>query len=415
MKHVIIGNGPAGVVAAETLRKLDPAGGVTLIGDEPEPPYSRMALPYLMTGKIGEAGTYLRKDPNHYAAHRIDLVQGRVDRVDTASRTLELAEGARRITYDRLLIATGVRPARPPIPGLDLPGIHFCWTMADVRGVLADARPGARVLQLGAGFIGCIIMVSLVERGLKLSIVEMGDRMVPRMMTATAGVMIRDWCVAKGVDIRLSTRIVALKRAGGGIEAELASGERILADLVIISAGVQPNVEFLAGSGITCRSGIMVDGTMQTNVAGVFAAGDCAEALDLSTGEHVITAVQPSAVDQARVAAANMAGRVVVTRGSLTFNVLDTLGLVSSSFGRWGGVPGGQGAELVDRREFRYLSLQFDGERMIGATSIGLTDHVGALRGLIESSVRLGPWKDKLLAQPLRFPEAYLARAQAAA
>jgi NADPH-dependent 2,4-dienoyl-CoA reductase/sulfur reductase-like enzyme len=112
MKHVIIGNGPAGVVAAETLRKLDPAGGVTLIGDEPEPPYSRMALPYLMTGKIGEAGTYLRKDPNHYAAHRIDLVQGRVDRVDTASRTLELAEGARRITYDRLLIATGVRRAR---------------------------------------------------------------------------------------------------------------------------------------------------------------------------------------------------------------------------------------------------------------------------------------------------------------
>jgi len=120
-------------------------------------------------------------------------------------------------------------------------------------------------------------------------------------------------------------------------------------------------------------------------------------------------------VDQARVAASNMAGRLLVARGSLTLNVLDTLGLVSTSFGRWWGAPGGQSVELVDRADFRYLSLQFDGDVLVGATSIGLTEHVGVLRGLIEGRVRLGPWKDRLLAQPLRITEAYLARAQAAA
>jgi NADPH-dependent 2,4-dienoyl-CoA reductase/sulfur reductase-like enzyme len=415
VRHVIIGNGPAGVVAAETLRKLDPASAIVLVGDEPEPPYSRMALPYLMTGKIGEAGTHLRKDPGHFAAQRIELVRGRVERVDTVARSVAFATGLPSMSYDRLLIATGARPVQPPVAGLELPGVRYCWTMADARHLLGDLRQGARVLQLGAGFIGCIVMEALVERGAKLTIVEMGDRMVPRMMTPTAGAMIRDWCVAKGVDVRLSTRVSALKATRNGIEAELASGDRVEADLVIVSAGVRPNVEFLEGSGVACRTGIVVDGSMRSSVAEVFAAGDCAEAIDLATGEHAISAVQPSAVDQARVAAANMAGRDVVSRGSLTFNVLDTLGLISSSFGRWTGVPGGEGVELVDPAAWRYLSLQFEGDRMIGATSIGLTEHVGALRGLIETGLRLGPWKDRLLAEPLRFPEAYLARAQAAA
>ena len=110
-----------------------------------------------------------------------------------------------------------------------------------------------------------------------------------------------------------------------------------------------------------------------------------------------------------------MAGRRVTTRPELTLNVLDTMGLISASFGRWWGVPGGRGVELVDRPAYRYLSLQLDGDRLVGATSIGLTEHIGVLRGLIEGRIALGPWAERLLAEPLRFPEAYLARAQGAA
>jgi NADPH-dependent 2,4-dienoyl-CoA reductase/sulfur reductase-like enzyme len=417
MKHVIVGNGPAGVVAAETLRKVDPAATITLIGDEPEPPYSRMALPYLMMGDIAEAGTYLRKTPDHFAKLRIDLVRDRVEAVDTKARTVKLESGP-SLTYDRLLIASGSHPIKPDIPGIDLPGVHACWTMADARLIIARAAEHSRVLQVGAGFIGCIIMEALVSRGVRLTVVEMGDRMVPRMMTPVAGNMIRAWCERKGVAVRVKTRVTNIRAVAGGgdaLVATLDSGEEIEADLIIVAAGVRPNVGFLRGSGIDYADGIPVDGAMQTNVPGVHAAGDVAEGLDPVVGKRVLNAIQPTAVDQARIAALNMAGRHVETRGNLTLNVLDTLGLISSSFGKWWSEPGGQTAELIDEAEFRYLSLQFSGDVLVGATSIGLTEHVGVLRGLIEGRVRLGPWKDRLLNEPLRVTEAYLARAQAAA
>jgi NAD(P)H-nitrite reductase large subunit len=414
MRHVIIGNGPAGVVAAEALRKENPSAAITLIGDEPGPPYSRMALPYLMKGDIDEAGTQLRKDAGHFAQRRIELRHDRVERVDTAARSVRLAGGA-TLAYDRLLVATGSHPVRLPIPGIDLPGVHTCWTMADAHRIMAHAAPGSRVLQVGAGFIGCIILEALVRRGLELTVVEMGDRMVPRMMTPGAGRMIRDWCEHKGVRVLVNAQVASIRQTGSALVAKLGSGAEIEAETVIVAAGVRPNVAFLDGSGIACQTGVLVDATMQTSVAGVYAAGDVAEGIDFSTGKRQIMAVQPNAVEQGRLAALNMAGKQATSRGSLALNVLDTLGLVSSSFGQWQGVPGGETAELVDPRDFRYLSLQFDGDVLIGATAIGLTEHVGVLRGLIEGRVKLGPWKERLLKEPLRVCEAYLARAQAAA
>jgi len=416
MKHVIIGNGPAGVVAAETLRKNDPGASITLIGEEPEPPYSRMALPYLMMGDIDEAGTYLRKDAGHFARLAIDLVRDRVDAVDTAKRSVRLKSG-KSVPYDRLLIASGAHAIKPGIPGMDVAGVHACWTMEDARRIIARAVPGSRVLQIGAGFIGCIIMEALKSRGVQLTVVEMGDRMVPRMMTPAAGAMIRRWCEREGVTVHVGARVTAIRRAEGreALVATLDSGREIDAETLIVAAGVRPNVDFLAGSGIACENGVSIDATMQTNIAGVYAAGDVAAALDFATGVRGMNAIQPNAVEQARVAALNMAGRRAESHGSMALNVLDTLGLVSSSFGQWSGVAGGQSVELVDDDAFRYLCLQFSDDVLIGATAIGLTEGVGVLRGLIEGRVRLGPWKDRLLAEPLRFPDAYLARAQAAA
>jgi len=416
MKHVIIGNGPAGVVAAEALRKNDPAASITLIGDEPEPPYSRMALPYLMMGDIDEAGTYLRKDAGHFARLAIDLVRDRVDAVDAGKRSVRLKSGA-SLPYDRLLIASGAHAIKPEIAGIDLPGVHACWTMEDARRIIARAVPGSRVLQIGAGFIGCIIMEALKSRGVELTVVEMGDRMVPRMMTPAAGAMIRRWCEREGVTVHVGARVTSIRRAAGreAFVATLDSGKEIDAETLIVAAGVRPNVGFLAGSGIDCENGVSVDATMQTNVAGVYAAGDVAAAIDFATGVRGMNAIQPNAVEQARVAALNMAGKRAESHGNMALNVLDTLGLVSSSFGQWSGVAGGQSVELVDDGAYRYLCLQFSDDVLIGATAIGLTEGVGVLRGLIEGRVRLGPWKDRLLAEPLRFPDAYLARAQAAA
>jgi len=416
MKHIIIGNGPAGVVAAETLRRLQPDAEIALIGDEAEPPYSRMAIPYFLQGNIGEDGTHLRKTHDHYASHGIHLIQGRVTCIDSAVKQLEFASGE-RIHYDKLLIATGSHPIRPNVPGMDLPNVHTCWTLADARAIAAKAEPGARVLQLGAGFIGCIIMEALAARGVQLTVVEMGDRMVPRMMTAQAGAMIKRWAERKGVTVHVNTAITAIEPKGDGGDALSvkvgADGTALDCDLVISAAGVRPNIDFLAGSGVEVDRGIRVNARMETTVPDIYAAGDVTEALGFHSGQPELNAIQPNAADQARIAAHNMAGSTTELQGSLAINVLDTLGLISTSFGHWQG--NGDGIELVDEANFRYLSLQFADDVLIGATSIGWTNHVGALRGLIQTHAHLGDWKERLKADPTQFMAAYLATAQKAA
>jgi NADPH-dependent 2,4-dienoyl-CoA reductase/sulfur reductase-like enzyme len=418
MQHLILGNGPAGVLAAETIRRHRPSDTITLVGDEPEPPYSRMAIPYLLIGNIGETGTYLRQTGDHFERLNIGLIQDRATAADTRAKVVKLASTA-TLAYDRLLLATGSRPVRPPISGIDLPRVLSCWTLQDARSIAKSLKPGAKVLQMGAGFIGCIIMEALAAKG-KLTVVEMGDRVVPRMMTPAASAMIERWCAAKGVEILTSTRVTAIETADseGPMTVRLSDGAEREFDVVICATGVKPAVDYLDGSGIEIGpdGGIVVDLGMRTNVLDVFAAGDCTEGADFSTGVHFVNAIQPSAADQALVAALNMAGQSTSWRGAFRMNVLATFGLVSSSFGQWWGAEGGDHVEEVDEAAFKYLRLEFKDGVVIGATAVGLTEHVGVLRGLIQTGARLTPrWKERLLRNPHKFVDAYLASAQAAA
>jgi NADPH-dependent 2,4-dienoyl-CoA reductase/sulfur reductase-like enzyme len=335
----------------------------------------------------------------------------RATAVDTAARRVSFDDGT-ALDYDRLLIATGSTPADPPIAGIRSEGVHHCWTLKDARAIAERAVKGARVLQMGAGFIGCIIMEALAARDVQLTVVEMGDRMVPRMMGPTAGHMIKDWCEAKGVRVFTGTRVEAIE-PGAPLKVRLSSGDVLETDLVINATGVKPNMDFLQGSGVRCLLGVLTDEHLQTSVPGVYAAGDVAEAFDKVSGRTIVSAIQPNAAEQARVAALNMVGRAATLRGVTQINVLDTLGLISASFGDWQGQPGGEHAELTDVRAGRHLSLQFAGERLVGCNAVGWTEHVGAMRGLVEGQIPLGEWKQRLIDDPTQLMAAYLATAQA--
>ncbi|MEW8702063.1 MAG: FAD-dependent oxidoreductase [Candidatus Thiodiazotropha sp.] len=414
MHYIVIGAGPAGVTACETLRDLDPAAQITLIGGEPEPPYSRMAIPYLLVEQIDESGTYLRKREGHYADKGIEHIRMQVTRVDPQQRSVTLADG-NSLNYDRLLIASGATPLKPPIPGIDLDGVHNCWTLEDARAIVERAKPGSPVVLIGAGFIGCIILESLVERDVKLTVVEKGDRMVPRMMDNVAGNLLKSWCESKGVRILTSSGVVGFTDLGSGLSVNLDSGESLSADLVITAMGVRANIDFLAGSGIDTDQGVLVNDYLETNQEDIFAAGDVAQGRDFSSGMDMVQAIQPTSVEHGRIAAFNMVRDGSIRhQGSLNMNVLDTLGLISSSFGLWMGVDGGDQATLLDEDEFRYLQLQFDGDYLIGASSLGHTQHIGVLRGLIRSRVPLGEWKGRLMKDPTRLMEAYLGSVQGA-
>lgn len=414
MNYVIIGNGPAGIIAAETLRKADAVGSIRVIGAEPETPYSRMAIPYLVAGNIEVEGTYLRKDAAHYRNLEIELLHGRVSKVNAGAKNLQLEDGE-TIDYDKLLIATGSSPAIPPIAGMDLPNVHACWTLENARKIIASVKPGSRVLQMGAGFVSCIVIDPLRKRGAKLTIVGSGDRMVPRMMTPGASKLIQKWVESRGIQVFNETRVDKLSAGEQGtIIAHLNNGETMESDLVINATGVKANIGFLADSGVETEYGILVDENLRSSQPDIYAAGDVAQARDIATGGKTVNAIQPNAVDQGRIAALNMAGKIVEFKGGIAMNVLDVGGLVSSSFGRWWGADGGEHVEMMDEDSWKYLRLEFKDDVLVGATSVGLTQHVGVLRGLIQAQVPLGEWKEKLLKEPARVMEAYLATAQAA-
>ena len=413
MRYVIIGTGPAGVIAAETLRQHDQAAEIILIGDEPEPPYSRMAIPYYLVKNIAEQGTYLRKSEGYFQRLNIQLMTDTVTQVWPTVKKLILAQGG-ELSFDKLLIATGSHPVKPPIPGMDLPGVHNCWTLADARQITAQLKPGVNVVLMGAGFIGCIILEALVKSGARLTVIEREDRMVPRMMNEKAGNLIKQWCLNKGIAVLTSTSVTQIaKQPNGQLTVSLDNGDTLNADMLIAATGVKSNIGFLKDSAIATDQGILINRHMQTNLSHIFAAGDVAQGLDFSTGQYTVQAIQPTAADHAQIAAKNMLGfNQAIHQGSINMNVLDTLGLISTSFGLWQGVTGGDSAELYSPERFQYISLQFEQDMLVGATTLGMTQHVGVLRGLIQSRTRLGVWKDKLKKDPTRVMEAWLANHQ---
>lgn len=415
MHHVIIGAGPAGVVAAENLRKLDPTAKISIYGAEREAPYSRMAIPYFLIDKVPEEGTHLRKNDRHFDLLNINVHQLRVDKIDAEKKALTLEDGS-SVNYDKLLIATGSHPVRPPIPGMDLDKVYSCWTLADGRAIAEKAKPGNTVVLMGAGFIGCIILESLALRGVDLTVVEAENRMVPRMMNQISGGLIKRWCEEKGVNVRTSTRVEGIEEGGDkALKLNFNDGSSMEADVVICATGVKPNIGFLEGTGIDVDQGILVNPYLETSQPDIFAAGDVCQGLDFSTGAYTVQAIQPTAADHGMLVANNMVdGREQRHRGCVNMNVLDTMGLISASFGLWEGA-GGDKAALEDYDNYRYLELQFEDDILVGANSLGLTQHVGVLRGLIQSRTRLGKWKDRLMDDPTRVMEAYLACAHAQA
>ena len=413
MHHVIVGSGPAGVTAAETIRAIDKSAEITLLGGEGEQPYSRMAIPYLLHGNIEEKGTFLRQQQGHYDRLGIKYRNERIAGIDATKRELWTTD-IESIKYDRVLIATGASPIVPRMEGTDLPGVHTCWTLSDARQISKIVGKGADVVLVGAGFIGSIVLEALHQIGCKLTVVEIAPRMVARMMDETAGGMLGRWCTEHGVRVLTNTKVERIAQTAGAskLSVGLSNGETVPASLVVLAAGVRSNAAILAGTGAKVKTGILVDEYLQTSVPHIYAAGDCCEGVDLSTGKPDMLAIQPVAVEHGRIAGQNMAGQKTPHRGSLNMNVLDTMGLISSSFGLWQGAEGGETSSLTDQEKWKYLKLNFLGDKLVGAQCVGLTDHVGMLRGLIQTGFRLGSWKQRLMHEPERLRDAYVAIAQ---
>lgn len=413
MRHLIVGGGPAGQCALQTIRALDRDAEISLVCDEPA--YARMVLPYYLEGKIEERAV-LTADTDWYAEQRVETHFGRrVVAIDPGGGSVAL-DGGETLEFDRLLIATGSRAARPPIPGLAGDGVVNMWTLDDAKAFLE--KPRGETVIVGAGFIAFTVLDAIVARSEKVSFVEIESQILPRMLDATAAAQMAAHLEARGIAIHTGTSVDAIEDDGGRRSLRLGNGERLLADAVVVAAGIQPNTELVAGSGITTGAGpgagILVDDHLQTSAANVYAAGDVAEGFDLLTGEQRVHAIQPTAVDHGRVAGANMVGSDVTYAGSLTMNILAAQGLEACSFGDWAG-DGREVHTALNAPNRIYRKYVFDGNKMVGGALVGPTlsvtgvNDVGMLKGLVQTGVPLGPWKAYLLENPLDLRRVYVA------
>lgn len=273
---VIIGAGQAGAQAAYSLRQGGYRGAVTLLGDEPQPPYQRPPLSKgYLKGEL-EAERLFLKPLSYYPEHEIELLTGRAAaEIDPAARTVSL-QGGLRLAWDQLIIATGARPRRLAVPGASLPGILELRTLADVDRLRASLFPGARLVIVGAGYIGLEAAAVASQLGVKVSVLEAMPQVLSRVAGPEIAAFYADVHRAAGVEIHTGARLEAFEGEGQVAGARLEGGEVIPADIVLLGVGVLPNMELAEAAGLACGNGVRVDSQMRTSHPDVYAIGDVA-------------------------------------------------------------------------------------------------------------------------------------------
>ncbi|WP_316013727.1 NAD(P)/FAD-dependent oxidoreductase [Roseobacter sp. HKCCA0434] len=308
MKHVVIGAGQAGAALVAKLRSLDAEAEITLLGSEPVPPYQRPPLSkkYLM-GEMELERLYLRP-ARFYEEQRIDLrTSATVARIDRDAQEVEL-EGGERLPYDRLALTTGSRPRLLPAGiGGDLGRVYPVRSLEHIDAMVHEFAEGARCLIVGGGYIGLEAAAVAASRGLKVTLVEAMDRILQRVASVETSNYFRTLHQGHGVEIREGTGLVRLTGEGDVTGADLSDGSTLDVDFVLVGIGILPEDDLAAAAGLTIENGIAVDAQCRTSDPAIFAAGDCAS-FPWQEGARIRLESVPNAIDQAEVAAANMAG-----------------------------------------------------------------------------------------------------------
>jgi NADPH-dependent 2,4-dienoyl-CoA reductase/sulfur reductase-like enzyme len=411
--YLLIGNSAAALAAVDWIRRFDPSGKIVLVNRERGPAYSRVALPYYVSGERTRESLLIRQRPD-YARLGVELVEGEpVVRIDPEG-AVELA-GGRRLEFATCLVATGSECLRPPIAGLDRVPHHYLWTLEDADGLHAACERGARTgVVVGGGFIGMLAAEALRKRRIRLTIVEAAGQLMPQLLDATGAERFAAAVSASGQTVRLGTAVESVAPGAGGIEVELRGGEKLAADVLVVATGVGPNLAAVAGGAIRTATGIVVNEYLETSVVRVWAAGDVAEVPDLLTGEPTIHAIWPTAVDQGRAAGANMAGHRLPYAGSLGMNVVELFGVTLAEIGRFREGPGDDVKllGLPDAASYRKVVIDGDG-RLVGALYLGDENGVAEMGVLHHAIKRRERWRDFAPGRPPRFSYAHLVHATA--
>lgn len=307
-RAVIVGASHAGAQLAANLRREGWSGEVVLIGDEGGLPYHRPPLSKgYLAGKNGLDDLLIR-GADFYEKQHIRLLNATVEAIHRSAKRVSLSTGD-TLAYTKLALCTGARPRRLPTPGVDLPGIHYLRTAADVELIRAAATPGRRVVIVGGGYIGLETAASLCSLGMNVTVLEATERVLERVTAPEVSAFYTRIHNGEGVEIRTHALVEAFFGNGGVQEVVLADGEPIPADLVIVGVGVVPNTELASAAGLSVDNGIVIDDQARTSDPDIVAAGDCTSHTMARYGSRIRLESVSSAGEQAKIAAATICGK----------------------------------------------------------------------------------------------------------
>jgi NAD(P)H-nitrite reductase large subunit len=402
VKYLIIGNSAGGIGAAEAIRELDKAGKITIVSDEPYPAYSRPLISeYLAEGRPLER--MLFRPADFYKENNIQTALGRrVERLDISARTVELDDG-RKISWGRLLLATGGLPIVPRMDGGEREGVFSFTKLDDAKAI--DQFLGEyperklRAMVIGGGLIGVSAAEALVKRGLEVTIVEMKERILNTILDEEASALEAESLNQAGVEIITGHTVAKITsyRGGAVTGATLDDGRPIPCELVVVAIGVRPRTELVSGTEVKTDQGIIVDRHMASSCPNVYACGDTAEAYDFVYGENRLTPVWPNAYLGGRIAGFNMAGARQDYQGGTAVNSLKYFGLAVVSAGMVN--PPEAGYELLTKNyDHSYKKVVLKDGLVVGLVFVGDIEKAGIVFNLMKDRVNVDGFKQSLVA-----------------
>ena len=394
--YLIVGNGVAGNAAAETIRKIDSQGRILMFSREKYHFYYVPALPEFLSGEK-QIKDFTIHNEKWYEKNGIDLhLDAEITEIEAAQAKAVTLRGE-KIPYDKLLLACGGNSFIPPIPGCKLEGVFTLRTIADAEAIRERAKRSQKMVVIGGGLLGLEAGNGLRKAGLEISVVEFFPRLLPRQTDVAAAAILQKRMEEMGFHFYLGAKTREIVREKDGLGVSLEGGEKLQAEMVLISAGVRPEITLAKSLNLPCDKGIKVDDTMETPIKGIYAAGDLVEHRGRVYG------IWPASMEQGRVAGANMAGQDTKYQGTLPSNTLKVAGIDLVAAGEID--PDGKMESIVAKDDARktYRKFVLQDRFLIGAILLGNTRGSDEIQKAIKAQRNVSSFKENLADEAFDF------------